>query len=41
VCSTEDEVLFAVAAHAVTSHGIAELTPPLTQAVRAATVTVG
>lgn len=41
VCSTQDEVLFAVAAHAATAHGLTELSAPLTEAVRSATVTVG
>jgi len=41
VCSTEDELLFTVAAHAATAHGLAEVSPELDQAVRTAIVTVG
>jgi len=40
VCSTEDELLREVAAHAASAHGMAELPAELPAAVRAATVTV-
>ena len=35
VCSTEDELLAAVAAHARTDHDIDEITPELVETVRA------
>ena len=38
VCSTEEEVLFAVAEHAASVHGLAHLSPALNDAVRAAIV---
>lgn len=41
VCSTEDEILFIVAAHAAAAHGVPEMTPELDQAVRSAVVAVG
>jgi predicted small metal-binding protein len=41
VCSTDDDVLFAVAAHAATVHGIDDLSPALSRAVLAATVPAG
>lgn len=41
VCSTEDEILFAVAAHAAVAHGITEPEPSLVAAVRAGIVPVG
>lgn len=41
VCSSDDDLLFAVAAHAATAHGLDDLSPALSQAVRAATVSTG
>ena len=41
VCSTEDEVLFEVAAHAASAHGLTEVTPDLVRSVRSAIVAVG
>lgn len=33
VCSTDDEILALVAAHAGTAHGIDEMTPELTESI--------
>ncbi|MET1036243.1 MAG: DUF1059 domain-containing protein [Arthrobacter sp.] len=41
VCSTEDEVLFEVAAHAASAHGLTEVSPDLVRSVRSAIVPVG
>lgn len=41
VCSTEDEILFEVAAHAAAAHGLTEVPPSLADAVRGAIVPVG
>lgn len=40
VCSTEDEILFAVMAHAGSVHGMAEVPPSVADAVRGAIVSV-
>ncbi len=40
VCSSEDEVLFEVAKHAAAVHGMADVSPQLVHAVRAAIVSV-
>lgn len=40
VCSTEDEILSSVAAHAERSHGLSAVPPELVSAVRAAIVSV-
>lgn len=40
VCSTEDEILFAVAAHAASAHGMSEVPPSVVDAVRGAIVPV-
>ncbi|MEW1808470.1 DUF1059 domain-containing protein [Pseudarthrobacter sp. NPDC080039] len=41
VCSTEDEIVVNVAAHAATSHGVVELPASLVRSVREAIVPVG
>jgi predicted small metal-binding protein len=41
VCSTEDEILSRVAAHATADHGLTEIPPELVSAVRAHIVSVG
>ena len=41
VCSTDDEILFQVSAHAAAEHGMSEVSPELVDAVRAAIVSVG
>ncbi|MEH0108953.1 DUF1059 domain-containing protein [Tersicoccus sp. MR15.9] len=40
VCNTDEEVLFQVAQHAATAHGLTEVSPELVQSVRGAIVTV-
>lgn len=40
VCSTEDDILSNVAAHAGADHGLVEVSPELVAAVRANIVTV-
>ncbi|MBG6224445.1 putative small metal-binding protein [Arthrobacter sp. CAN_A2] len=40
VCSTEDEVLAQVGAHAASAHGLTEITPELVGAVRGSIVAV-
>ena len=40
VCSTEDDILTNVAAHASADHGLVEVSPELVAAVRANIVTV-
>ena len=40
VCSSEEEILFAVAQHAATEHGLVEVPPAIVHAVRAAIVPV-
>lgn len=40
VCSTEDDILANVAAHATADHGLLEVSADLVAAVRANTVTV-
>ncbi|NRQ50060.1 DUF1059 domain-containing protein [Aeromicrobium stalagmiti] len=40
VCSTEDDILAHVAAHAVADHGLVEVSADLVSAVRAHIVTV-
>jgi predicted small metal-binding protein len=41
VCSTEDEILVAVAAHAASDHGVDQVSPSMAEAVRAAIAPVG
>lgn len=41
VCSTEDEILVAVAGHAAAAHGLQEVPAELVQSVRSSIVTVG
>ncbi|MET1037333.1 MAG: DUF1059 domain-containing protein [Aeromicrobium sp.] len=41
VCSTEDDILSHVAAHAAADHGLVEVSPDLVAAVRANIITVG
>ncbi|MEB0203740.1 DUF1059 domain-containing protein [Cryobacterium sp. 5I3] len=41
VCSTDDEILFQVSAHAAAVHGLSEVSPELEQAVLATIVPVG
>ncbi|WP_256332671.1 MULTISPECIES: DUF1059 domain-containing protein [Cryobacterium] len=36
VCTTEDEIMFQVAAHAASTHGLVEVSSTMAQAVRAA-----
>lgn len=38
VCSTDDEILAAVGAHAASAHGLIEITPELVGAVRGSIV---
>ncbi|WP_082046019.1 MULTISPECIES: DUF1059 domain-containing protein [Arthrobacter] len=40
VCSTEDEVLARVGAHAASAHGLTEISPELVGAVRGSIVAV-
>lgn len=40
VCSTEDEILADVGAHALSAHGLTELSPDLVRAVRSGIVPV-
>jgi predicted small metal-binding protein len=40
VCSTDDDILTHVAAHAANDHGLVEISPELVSAVRANIVTV-
>jgi predicted small metal-binding protein len=41
VCSTEDEILVRVAAHAASAHGLLEMAPELVSSVRKAIVPAG
>lgn len=41
VCSTDDDILAEVAAHAAADHGLVEVSAELVSAVRASIVTVG
>ncbi|WP_104168014.1 DUF1059 domain-containing protein [Arthrobacter sp. SX1312] len=39
ICSTEDDILAAVGAHAASAHGLTEITPELVGAVRGSMAT--